>query len=330
MDNEKPLGLAFIGAGRIANTVAKQIFATKRHKLVAVYSRTFTKAKKLADKFGGTAYSELDEFFSNKEIEAVYIATPHSCHYQYILDCINNNKAVICEKAFTVNAKQATAAIKLAKEKNIYLSEAMWSKFNPVVKQVVGWVNNGEIGEIKSVRASFCLPLQVAKPFVSERVYKSNYAGGALLDLGVYPIAYSYFLLGVPEKIQSEFALKDNVDIDDKFVFEYNNGAKALLYCSLNRLKSYFGIIKGENGVIISPMFYKPSFAVLISKNKIKFSFCKSGYVYEFDQLKQDLRNGLKESSVMTFENTLDIMNIMDECRKQNNFEYPKDIENVD
>ncbi|MEG2541382.1 MAG: Gfo/Idh/MocA family oxidoreductase, partial [Clostridia bacterium] len=228
-------GWAIIGTGRIANTVAKEITATGRHKIVAVASRTLAKAEKFATKFNAAVYNNNHDAVLADGVDAVYIATPHSAHYPLILECIKYGKPILCEKSFTVNAKQAKIALQEAEKAGVYLSEAMWTRFNPVVRQVVEWVKNGEIGEIKSIKANFCLPLKLTKNFVSKRVYKAEYAGGALLDLGVYPIAYCHMLLGKPTSIETKTRIFDGVDYDDQITLTYKN-AICKLNCSFDKL----------------------------------------------------------------------------------------------
>lgn len=224
-----------IGSGRIANTVFKEIAATGRHRVVSVYSRTLEKSKAFASRFGGTAYEDLYAALTAPGVEGAYIATPHSAHYPYILRCIGAGVPVLCEKAFTVNAEQAKAAIDAAKERGVYLAEGMWTRFNPVVRQIAEWIENGETVDVRSITANFCLPLSVARPFVSKRVYLPENAGGSLLDLGVYPLSYAHLFLGMPESIRCDSVLKGGADYDDKIKLLYKN-AECELNCSFSRL----------------------------------------------------------------------------------------------
>lgn len=321
-------GWAVVGTGRIANTVMSEIVKSNRHRVVAVYSRTMSKAAAFAKKFDAQAMDSLELALNCKGVEGVYIATPHSVHYQYILRCLEPGVPVLCEKAFTVNAKQAARVVAFAKEKNVYLCEGMWSRFNPVIRQICEWVQNGEIGDIKSISANFSLPLKIAKPFVSDRVYLPQYAGGALLDLGVYPIAYAHMLLGVPDSIECKSRLENGVDFHDEITLRYPS-AICNLHCSFDKLESYTSKIVGTKGTISSPMFYKPNSAVLKNDMGTKHAKCKKGYIYQFDAVAKDIREGKKQSSLMPLEHTVQIMKIMDECRSQNGFAYPSDIERL-
>jgi predicted dehydrogenase len=332
MENKKrddAFGWCVVGTGRIANVVANEITASGRHKIVAVYSRTREKAEAFAQKFGAKCCGSLSEALQADGVEGVYIATPHSVHYQYILQCAAHKKAALCEKAFTVNALQAREAVRQAEAVKVYLAEGMWTRFNPVVKQIQAWIKDGEIGEILSVEASFSLPLGLAKPFVSNRVYLPEYAGGALLDLGVYPIAYAHMLLGYPDSIKCKAVVKNGVDFDDEIVFEYKNGAKCTLYCSFDKYRSYKSVIIGTKGKIESPMFYKPNSATLKNGEGRKTARCKRGYIYQFDAVAEDIRANRIQNALITHRDTIEIMSIMDECRAQNNFKYPEAIESL-
>lgn len=321
-------GWAFIGAGNIADKVAKEITKSGRHKLVGCYSRTKSKADKLCDMYGGKSYDSIEKVLNANGVDGVYIATPHSVHYKYLMSCIENGKPVLCEKSFTVNKKQAEKVLETAENQGVYIMEGMWTRFNPVIRQVLEWVSNGKIGIIKEVEANFCVPLCFSKPYISDRVYKPEYAGGALLDLGVYTLTFAHMLLGNPENIRSNTTLKNGVDIHNQIELEYDN-AGARLTSSFEVLKSYKGIIKGTKGKIIVPMFYKPAKAVLKIKGQKRQTINdRAGFIYEFDAFAEDIRQNKIENSIMTHKNTLDIMEIMDSIRKQAGLNYG-DIESV-
>lgn len=317
-----------IGTGNIAKTVCRKITKSGRHKVVAVYSRTLEKAQRFADKFGAKCYADEEDFFADKDIDAVYIATPHSVHYYYLLQCVKHKIPVLTEKPFTVNGDQAKAVYDAAEKENVFVCEAMWTRFLPVVRKVAEWVSQGKIGEVQSFEGSFSMPLQIIKPFTPERVYKAEYAGGALLDLGVYPIAFSEMVLGMPDKIVCDQTIENGVDYEDRISLFYKNGVSRL-YSSFTGLTSFKGTVFGTKGRIDIPNFSRPVKAVLHNDNGKEVFRGKRSYVFEFDQCAEDIRNGLSESSVMKKENTLNVMKILDECRKQNNLKYPGKAEEV-
>ncbi|HIU82884.1 MAG TPA: Gfo/Idh/MocA family oxidoreductase [Candidatus Faecicola pullistercoris] len=318
-----------IGTGSIANTVFGQITGSGRHCAVAVYSRTLSKAEKFAKKFNAVCYDDIEKFFADERMDAVYIATPHSAHYRYLTECINHNVPVLTEKSFTVNARQAEAVFQLSKEKGVFVCEAMWTRFQPVIKDVIKWIEDGAIGELRGFDGAFSMPLQICKPFVSERVYKAEYAGGALLDLGVYPVSIAEMLFGVPDKVVCKQIIEENVDLEDKIELYYGN-AKCNLSCTFKGLKSFTGTIYGTKGKIVIPMFTRPRKAVLYAGGKkVGVKKAENSYVFQFDKAEEDIRKGLIESSVMKAANTINVMRIMDECRKQNGLVYPERIEKI-
>lgn len=319
-----------IGTGRIAGTVMREITKTGRHTVTAVFSRTKSKAQKFADRFGAAVEVDIDSALKRKDVDGVYIATPHSVHYPYLIKCIDAGIPVLCEKAFTVNREQAKAVLDRAEEKGVYVLEGMWTRFNPVVRHICDWVRSGKIGDIKFISANFCLPVKITKPFMSDRVWKPEYAGGALLDLGVYPIAYCHMLLGSPSTLTCKTRLDGGVDYDDNIVLTYENpDATCRLNCSFDGLKTYHSKIVGTKGYIKSNMFYKPTRATLVTDEGRKTVKCKRGYIYEFDAFALDVREGKKQNEFMPHSATLDVMTMLDLCREQNNFKYPETIENL-
>lgn len=318
-----------IGTGNIAKTVCDSIVKSGRHKVVAAYSRTAQRAEKFAKRYGAKCYTDKEKFFADKNIDAVYIATPHSAHYLYLIDCINHGVPALCEKSFTVNAVQAKAVFDLAREKNVFVCEAMWTRFAPFLDEIKKWIADGRIGKVKSFDGKFCMPLKLIKPFVPERVYLAEYAGGALLDLGVYPVSFAHMLLGVPDKTVCDMVVKDGIDYADSIRLYYPSGVSKL-YSSLTDLTSFTGTVYGEKGKIVIPNFTRPKKAYLYTGGKKEESKKgKCGYVYEFDKCAEDISAGRIESSVMTSKDTLEVMKIMDECRRQNALEYPDKVESV-
>lgn len=320
-----------IGAGMIAKTVCKAITKSGRHEIVSVYSRTFSHAAKLAGKYGATCPGSLEEALADHRVDAVYIATPHSAHYFYLTECIKRRKPALAEKAFTVNAAQAEKVFELAKEYKTPVCEAMWTRFQPVVLEIADEAEKGTIGKIKSFRGGFSTPATWVRPFLSDRLFKPEYAGGALLDVGVYPVSFSHLLLGVPDGIKCEAELKDGIDYSDKIELSYNGGAVCKLECTLKGLKSFKGVIEGEKGKIVIPNYTRPEKAVVYDADgkKIKTIRGKRGYVYEFDAFADCVRRHETECRFMTGKDTVEVMRIMDDCRKISGLCYPEDIERV-
>lgn len=319
-----------IGTGNIARTVCDKIVKSGRHMVTAVFSRTTARAEKFASRYGAKCYIDKESFFADGNIDAVYIATPHSAHYSYLIDCIDHGIPALSEKSFTVNKAQAEAVFERAREKKVFVCEAMWTRFQPLLNDVKKWIADGKIGEVKSFAGKFCMPMGLIKPFVPERVYLSEYAGGSLLDMGVYPVSFAEMLLGVPDSIECRQEIADGIDVADDISLYYGDGV-CRLYSSLKDLTSFTGTVYGTDGKIVIPNFTRPRKAYLYEGGKrTETKKGKCSYVFEFDACAEDIKKGLIESSVMTRQNTLNVMAIMDECRRQNGLIYPDKIESTE
>ncbi|MEG1535424.1 MAG: Gfo/Idh/MocA family oxidoreductase [Clostridia bacterium] len=326
---ENKFGWAFVGCGAIANVVAKDLEKSGRHAIVSVFSRTQSRAEEFAIKRNAKAYSSLADAVNDPAVQAVYIATPHSAHYKNILAALDCGKPILCEKSFTINARQAKAVCELAEKKNVFLAEAMWTRFNPLIIQLRELVASGKLGKILSISASFCVPLAVSKPFVSPRVYKKEYGGGALLDLGVYPISFCQMLLGSPDSVGVVGKTRDGIDIDNALTLDYST-AKCALWASLTRLRSYTAKIVCENGAVTLPMFYRPSkMIVKLKGERAVVSRTKSSYVYEFDGVEKCVRAGKIQAEQIPHCDTIAVCEIMDDIRAQLDSKYSDELENL-
>lgn len=316
---------AFIGAGHIAFKTAREIVSSKRHKIVSVCSQGFTSAVKFGEEFGAKPYKTISECI-NHDADCVYIATPHHVHYEQIKECIENGKNVLCEKCITLNATELEELIELAKQKNVFFCEAMWTRFNPITVEVLKRIKRGDIGKIKFFRSEFSYYAYF--PFVKDRVTNINKGGGALLDLGVYNLSYAQMLLGFTDNINATLKFKKSSDCFDKIELVYPD-AKARLISSFTRFSLCNAIIKGEKGKIVFPFtFYKPQRCIIYSEGKREKLKCKRGYIYQFDKVAEEIRKGLKQSEFIPLKDTLEVMKMLDICRKQNSFVYPQEKEN--
>lgn len=308
----------FIGVGGLANKVAKQILSTGRHEIVSCYRRNKEKNEAWAKKYGSKAYESAIEAMKDPRVDAVYVVTPHSEHYKYAKMALELGKPVLVEKSFTANTKQAEELIALAKEKKLYLSEAMWTFFPSPMRDTMELIHKGEIGKIKTASAYF----DVYNKIVS-RVVDPARAGGALLDLGVYPVTIMYKMFGKPKAIKCDGIVKGGVDYEEKIEMIYDDFSAF----AFARINSIFYINKadfaGENGTIHVTEAHKAKRVVIKNKNGKKVLKGPGTYVSEFDTVAEEIRAGKSESEYIPFEATLDVMAIMDECRKQINLVYP-------
>ncbi len=313
---------AYIGSGSIANSTARDIIKGN-HRIVSVYSRNIEKARTFADKFGADALNDFDSAVNREDVDGVYIATPHTSHIEYAVRAMKLGKSVLCEKPVGVSLKEVEVAIGTAKSENIYFCEAMWTWFSDVALTVKKWVHSGEIGEIKDVVINYAFP-GILMPKTS-RVLTPETAGGALLDIGIYPITYCYNLFGIPDKIHCTGKIKNGIDIAETVILEYN-GFKCTLNMSLCRLKENC-LIKGSRGTVSLPAFFHMASKAILKNEKGSKTFNgKTDYLTEFTRVAEEIRQGKTESDFIPFEATRECMRIMDECRKQMKLVYPFEI----
>lgn len=309
---------AYIGSGNIAYSTARSILKGN-HEITAVYGRTKSKVEKFAKRVGATAYDDFDSCVTAENVDAVYIATPHTSHLDYALRAMELGKPVLCEKPVAVTTADVEKMVAKSKESNVYLAEAMWTWFSDVALTVKKWVQGGEIGEVTDVVIDYAFPgLMMSK---DSRVLTPETAGGALLDIGIYPITYCYNLFGYPNSIICNGEIKNGIDVKETVILDYGS-FKATLNMSLSELKEGCKI-KGTKGEIKLPMFHMASRAVMKNGFKRKIFRGKTDYNTEFTRAAEEITDSIIESRYIPFQSTINCMKIMDECRKQMKLIYP-------
>ncbi len=313
----------FIGTGSLAKTVASQLNKSGRHEIVSCYTRNYEKGMEFAKKYGGKAYDTPEKAITAEGVEGVYIVTPHNAHYRYVKQALELGKPVFCEKAFTVTTEETDELIALAKEKDLYLCEAMWTWFSPSANQTKKWIDEEKVGKIYS--ADFTYHVNIING--AERVRDPKRAGGALLDITVYPVTYAYRLWGIPEKVESKGDIQNGIDISEDIVFTYPD-FKVNISASIADFKGFEKMsIKGEKGEIKATLYH--AFNGITYKKSIfkKETFKGNGpkmnsYLDEFNTVAGEIREGLKESQMVPLKATSDVMHILDEIRTQIGLEY--------
>ena len=313
----------FIGTGKIANKVAKQVVTNPGHKIVAVYNRTKAKAEKFAKKYNSKVYESALEAIKDPRVDGVYIATTNETHFSFAKLCLENQKPVLCEKPITGNAKELEELIKLSKENSTFLKEAMWTWFNPVANKVKKWIEEERVGKIISVDCIFNMPIFGYNKAKGRYINPARY-GGALLDLGVYPVRYVYELFGTPKAIISKGKLYNGIDVFNESVFEYD-GFKAHVSSQINALVGEHCNIVGEKGTIRVPLFHMASKAILkTKKGKEIFKDNKKKFATQFRVVAEYIKEE-KPNQLVSLNSSLDVMKIMDEIRKQIGVIFPCD-----
>ena len=314
-------GWAFLGCGGIAHITAKELVKTSDNRIVSAWNRTPEKAEKFVKKFGGTSFATPEEAINAPGVEGVYIAVTADRHYDLMKLCIDHGKNVLCEKPFTVNAKQAQEILDYAAQKGVYVSEAMWTWHNATAQQVKAWVQSGVLGEIRRVNSDYSFPM-VKLPIQKPRHTSPEMIGGALLDIGVYCIRYCYELFGMPREIVCTGRLSGGVDLAERVTLRYDGFDCHLRIARDENDGERFEIV-GSNGTISVPMFHMAQKAVLKAGGKETFRGNSLLYGTQFSNVAAEIRSGAKAGIAISPQSTIDVMRIMDVCRQQMGLVYP-------
>ncbi len=319
----KKFGWAVIGCGAIAEKVFGEVLKEGSGEVVSVYNRTAERANRFTEKFGGTVYNTAEQALKAEGVKGVYIATTHDMHAHYTKVALKLGVPVLCEKPLTVNTSMTQELFDFAKEKNVYLAEAMWTWHNPVSLKVREWINAGKIGKVKSIKVNFAEPMLNDKS--NPRLTKPELIGGALMDIGIYPVRYIYELFGYPQAIVCRGKLVGGVDIEESIRMSYGD-FDAELVVSMTEDKGIFAEIVGTEGRIYVPQFYYASTASLSGKHSETFNCDELLYALELKHTAEDITNGRKTGRYCPVKSTVDTMKLLDECRKQIGVIYPCEI----
>ncbi|WP_268986221.1 Gfo/Idh/MocA family protein [Streptomyces sp. CC210A] len=295
--------------------------------VVAVASRTLEGAKGFAERFGiPRAYGSWAELAADGDVDVVYVATPHTAHRAAAGLCLEAGKPVLCEKPFTLNAREAQELVGLARERGVFLMEAMWTYCSPVVRRLVEVVADGAIGEVRTVHADFGL---VGPDDPGHRLRDPAAGGGALLDLGVYPVAFAQLLLGEPDRVQADALLSpEGVDLNTGMLLGWASGATALLSCSIVADTPLTASVSGTAGRIEFPRgFFSPEGFTLFRDGRDPEEFRVEGrrdsMQHEAAEVIRCLRAGETESPLVPLDGTLAVMRTLDAVRDRVDVHYP-------
>ena len=331
------LRFGILGSGFIATKMVEAVKALESRGMgveaYAVASRTLSRAQKFAADYGVRhAYGSYEELANDPQVDLIYVATPHSEHYNNILLCLEHNKNLLVEKAFTANALMASEVVALAEEKGVFLCEAMWTRFLPAVQMVKDWIFAGKIGKVESVEADFSMPLSHI-----ERLQKPELAGGALLDLGIYSLTFAdMFLNGDAAnpivKTESKCVkFPTGVDATDWMDLVYASGQVAHLKTSMVAPLKNEGVIYGTEGFIrvqnLNDMVEIQLFDVAGTLvESVKPPRIENCYEYEVLGCKAAMEKGLKECPEMPHSKTMQMMTQMDSLRAAWGVSYPFEL----
>lgn len=317
---------AVLAPGHIAQSMAKAVTGIEKIERYAVASRDLKRAEDFAAQWGfEKAYGSYEEMLKDPEVELVYVASPHSHHYQHAKLCLEHGKHVLVEKAFTINARQAEELIGLSREKRLLLAEAIWTRYMPSRKMIDELVEKGTIGEITSLTANLGYALSHV-----ERLQNPKLAGGALLDLGVYPINFALMVFhGKLQKVNSTAVLSPKgIDWTNSMTLTFEDGKMAVLHSNMLSMTDRQGVINGEKGFIeVQNINNCDEIRVYDMERRLTARYQVpeqiNGYEYEVISCIRAIEAGQVECEEMPHSEILRVMKLMDEIRAMWGMKYP-------
>jgi predicted dehydrogenase len=328
----KTIRWGILGAGRIARKFASDLRLVENCELIAVGSRSKESAEEFSKEFP-VQYSHYsyEALAQNPEVDVIYIATPHNLHHENTLMCLQHNKAVLCEKPFAMNSGQVMEMIDMAREKKVFLMEALWTKFHPHYIKMKEMVNEGLLGEIKAVLVNFGFK---PDPPVQPRLFDPALGGGTVMDIGIYNVFIAMSVLGEPDHIDAVMTPSSTgVDEQCAILFRYKSGVMAQLFSTFASNLATEADICGDKGRIrLTSRFYEPSTTVEFyshrpdSRKVIPIEKEEGfGYQYEARHVNDCLRKRMTESDLVSFADSILLMKTLDKIRKIAGIRYPTD-----
>jgi predicted dehydrogenase len=316
-----------LGPGLIANRLAEGVLALPDAKLVAVGSRDHSRADSFADKYGiPHRHGSYDALVNDADVDVIYVATPHNFHKEHSILALNAGKHVLCEKPFTINEAEASEIVKVARARRLFVMEAMWTRFFPIMERVRHLLKSGDIGTPYLLHADFGFKGTFN---LEGRLFNPNLGGGALLDVGVYPVSLASMVFGEPERVTGLATMgRTGVDEVSGMVFGYSNGALSMLSTCIRVNTVQTAVIMGTEGKIsIHTPWWKPDAMTLSRSGKndqvIRLPYTSSGFNYEAGEVAQCIRAGKLESDILPLSESLAVMRTLDKVRAQWGLKYP-------
>jgi predicted dehydrogenase len=326
----QPYRWGILGLGGIAHKFASDLKQVEGAILNAVASRSLEKAKAFAADFKAEkAYGSYIDLAKDPEVDIIYVATPHVFHFEHALLGLQHHKAVLCEKPIAVNAAQLSRMISEAKRKNMFLMEGLWTNFMPHLQKVYDLTQQEIYGKCLKIEADFSFKAEFD---TQSRLFNKNLGGGALLDIGIYPVYLALKLLGLPQNIKAtaQFS-KTGVDVSNTIQFHYSGGAVAHLSSSFakttpSKAKVYFEKATVELG----PRFHETDQLTITTKageEHLDFHYSPNGYQFEIEHVHDCLEQGLTQSPEMSLEASLELLQTLDTIREQIGLRYKEDLD---
>jgi predicted dehydrogenase len=326
---DKIIRWGILGTGKIAKAFATALREVPDVELAAVASRSLDSATEFARQFGvQRAHGSYQALADDAGVDAIYIATPHAMHHENAIMCLNGGKALLVEKAFTLTRRQAQEIVDLARQRKLFVMEAMWTRFQPAILEARRLVDMGEIGNVRNLQADLGF---VADAGPEHRLFNPALGGGALLDLGIYPLSMAAFFLGPVKGARGYGELAPNgVDVQANFVLQHESGALSACSCSLNARTPATLSICGDKGFLrLHGRFHHAErFTVVLNdggEQEFHFPRIGNGYAHEAMEVGRCLREGLLESPEMPLDESVSLMGVLDDLRAQLGVRYVVD-----
>jgi predicted dehydrogenase len=321
MNNSQTVRWGIVGPGRIASLVIKDFPYVAGAEAVAVASRSIDRAQTFATEHGLTrAYGSYAEIMADDGVDVIYIATPHPQHHAIALAAIAAGKAALVEKTFAATVAGAEEVIAAAQQRQVFVMEAMWTRFQPAIVAARALIDDGAIGEVRQLQAD----LGVDRPYnPADRLFDPAQGGGAMLDLGVYVVSFAQYFLGTPDWVEVSGSLAPTgVDAEAGLLLGYDDGRVATLLISLKHHTPGAARIQGTKGWIeVPPRFHHPHRILLHRRGQEPEMISRpplgAGYSHELLEVTERVRAGRIESAIMPLQDTLAVQRILNEaCEK--------------
>ena len=320
-----PLRWGIAGLGRIAHSFAKDLQLVQGNTLQAVASRSAGHAASFALEYGARIHwGNYQELFDDPEVDIVYVGTTHESHAALSIAAMNAGKHVLCEKPLAVNTPQVQAMIDASRTNGVFLMEALWSRFNPAIVECLNLVRDGVIGEVSYLQADFCFPARLDD---KARLLNMNLAGGALLDIGIYPIFLAYALFGKPQEILAVSRFHETgADLQTSVVLKYDDALASTMSSFLVRSDMEAKIYGSHGSIHIHPRWHETvGYTLLVGDREQRISRPKrgKGFTYEIEECMRCIAAGKTQSERWSHEHSLDLIGMLDEVRRQVGLRYP-------
>ena len=317
-----------LSTGAIARSFVKGLNEVPDAEPVAVGSRTQQAADAFGDEFGiSRRHPSYKALANDPDVDVIYVATPHSLHRENSILCLRAGKPVLCEKPFAINRSEAAEIVAAAREEGLFLMEAMWTRFLPIMYQVRQWLRDGQIGEVRMVSADFGFGSSPGT--TKSRLYDPALGGGALMDVGIYSLSFASMVYRrVPSRVMSMGHIGElGVDEQAGMMLGYDAGAMAMLFTSIQCGTSHWAHIMGTKGIIrIHPPYWRGTTATLVRDGKetlVERKYDGNGYNCQAEAVGRYLREGKLESEEIPLDETVDIMETMDTIRDRIGLKFP-------